>query len=253
MAISKLVGLVPPIEFFFWVAPLGRAVRLFFGAFQPSSIASFSYKRFKVACLWMGPESFHMVAFAAVAVSIALTIQCVTELHKYRAEDLSGAVISIGLLREIGPLTVSLAWCARVAARVAADTEVFRKEDRMDEFAKKHVFTNYMAALLMSIPLGAYGLVIGFITGALAAPILGAASTSDFLRSAREGIQMRDIVVYFIKLILINPTVGFFAGCAAGSATNRSDRAAPSNAVTATFLVGFMANLLITYAVFLAR
>ncbi len=253
MAISKLVGLVPPIELFFWVAPLGRAVRYFFAAFTLSSLRSFSYKKFKVACLWMGPESFHLVALAAVAVAIALTIQCVLELQKYQAEELSGAVISIGLLREIGPLTVSLAWCARVAARIAGEAQAYTTDNGDKDFAQQFVLTNYLAALTMSIPLGAYGLVIGFITGALVAPLLGVSSTSEFLESARGGIQMRDMVVYFVKLILVNPTVGFFAGCAAGTTTIHSHNAAPSNAVTATFIVGFFANLIVTYAAYLAR
>ena len=253
MAISKLAGLIPPIELFFWVAPLGRAIRILFGALQPAAIRSFSYKKFKVACLWMGPESFHLVALASVAVAIALTIQCVVELQKYQAEELSGAVISIGLLREIGPLTVSLAWCARVSARIAAETQVYFDAGKIDEFAEKMVLPNYLAALTMSVPLGAYGLVIGFVTGALVAPMLGVSSTSEFLNSARGGIQMKDIIVYFIKLILINPTVGFFAGCAAGATNTHSSHAAASNAVTATFIVGFFANLIVTYIAFLAK
>jgi len=253
MAIAKIIGLVPPIELFFWVAPLGRAFRLFIGAFQPASLANFSYKRFKQACLWMGPESFHLVALASVAVSIALTIQCCLELQKYQAQDISGAVISIGLLRELGPLTVSLAWCARVSARIAAQAQTYTAEGRCDQFAQGFVLTNYLAALSMSVPLGAYGLVIGFITGALVAPLLGVASTSEFIRSAHEGIEFRDLVVYFVKLILINPTVGFFAGCAAGTATNHSAGTAPSNAVTATFVAGFFGNLLITYAAYMSK
>ncbi|MBP9092444.1 ABC transporter permease [bacterium] len=253
MAISKLAGLVPPIELFFWVAPFGRAIRLFFGAFQIASLRQFSYKKFKVACLWMGPESFHLVALAAVTVAIALTIQCVVELQKYQAEELSGAVISIGLLREIGPLTVSLAWCARVAARIAAEAQTYCDGGKNEEFAQQFVLPNYLATLAMSIPLGTYGLIIGFITGALVAPMLGVSSTSEFLHSARDGIQIRDIIVYFVKLILVNPTVGFFAGCAAGATTNHSNNAAPSNAVTATFIAGFFANLAVTYAAYLAR
>ncbi len=253
MAITKLVGLIPPLEIFFWVAPLGRAVRMLFGAFMPPSIAAFSYNRFKAACLWMGPESFHLVTLAAVAVSIALTIQCCLELQKYQAQDISGAVISIGLLREIGPLTVSLAWCARVAARIAAEAQAYTDAGQCEEFCRSFVLPNYLAALFMAVPLGAYGLVVGFITGALAAPFLGVSSTAEFFRSAHEGIEWRDIVVYHIKLILVNPTVGFFAGCAAGTATTSGDKTAPSNAVTATFVVGFFTNLVITWAAYMSK
>jgi hypothetical protein len=104
----------------------------------------------------------------------------------------------------------------------------------------------------MAVPLGAYGLAIGFVTAALVAPLLGVSSTSDFLESARQGIQDKDLVVYFIKLNLVNPTIGVFAGCAAGW-YGRGNMAIPvgANAVTATFIAGYMANLLITYAAYL--
>ena len=182
----------------------------------------------------MGQRSFHFVAFAAVFISIALTVQCVIEMQKYRAQDVSGAVIAIGLLRELGPLTVSLAWCARVSALLGFEASKFVGSD--SEFAHRFVFPNYLAALMVSVPLGAYGLLFGFLTAALVAPMLSVSSTADFLESAKIGIQDKDLFVYFLKLILINPTIGVFAGCSAGRLA-AADPLAPvgANAVTATF------------------
>lgn len=98
---------------------------------------------------------------------MTLTIQCVVELQKYQAEELSGAVISIGLLREIGPLTVSLAWCARVAARIAAEAQTYCDSGKNEEFAQQFVLPNYLATLAMAIPLGTYGLLVGSSPGLL--------------------------------------------------------------------------------------
>jgi phospholipid/cholesterol/gamma-HCH transport system permease protein len=213
----------------------------------------------------MGPQSFHLVALAAVFVAIALTMQCTLELERYQAQDLAGAVISLGLLREMGPLTVSLAWCARVAALVADQAQLFTLQnpgtsDR--QFAASFVAPRYLVALLMSIPLGGYGLVVGFITGALVTPLFTLSTTQQFLQSSRETIQTKDLAVYFIKLILVNPTIAIFAGCAAGrlgSSINTSDNAENPNracsvaarAVTAMFVCGFAANMIVSLIAYL--
>lgn len=200
----------------------------------------------------MGEQGFHLVALAAVFVSIPLTIQCVVEMQKYRAQDLSGAMISLGLLREIGPLTVSLAWCARVSAMLSKEANNYSGNNDIKEFAQTFVSPGYLAAIATSVPLGAYGLVFGFVTAAVVAPLLGVTSTNDFLESARQGIQDKDLIVYFFKLILVNPTIGVFAGCAAGW-YGRGNKSTPveANAVTATFLTGYFVNMIVTYAAYL--
>ncbi len=170
---------IPGSDIARWLAPFGLSVRLFFSCLSWSAIRQVRRDEFQTFCNWLGKRSFHFVALSAVFVSIALTIQSVVELQKYRAEDISGAVIAIGLLREFGPLTVSLAWCARVAALVSDEARLYGY-DNVGDFARDFVCPRYLAALSMSIPLGAYGLVFGFVTAALVAPLLGVSSTNDF-------------------------------------------------------------------------
>ncbi len=239
----------PGLDFLAWFSPLGRASRLFAASLSPAAFSSLSWQELRAQCLWMGEKSFHLIALAAVFIGVALTIQCVNELQTYNAEDLSGAVISIGLLRELGPLTVSLAWCARVAARVSEEAQHFSGRSD-DYFAAMFILPRYLAALFIAVPLAAYGLVIGFVTAALVAPMLGVGSTADFLQSAKDGIGNKDLVVYFIKVILVNPTIAIFAACAAARLSKPSSMAVAANAVTATFICGYIANLAVTIAAF---
>jgi len=249
---QKVLKWLPGFDIPLWLAPLGLSVKLFFCAMSPDALMQIRKAEFRGYCQWMGEKSFHLVALAAVFVSIALTIECVVEMQKYHAQDLSGAMISIGLLRELGPLTVSLAWCARIAALLSNEAKNYAGSDDVGEFARTFVCPRYLAALAMAVPLGAYGLFFGFITGALVAPLLGVSSTNDFLESARLGIHDKDLVVYFLKLIVVNPTIGVFAGCAAGwYGRGRISVAAGANAVTATFLAGYLANLVVTCGAYL--
>jgi len=265
MSLTTVAKLLPGADLVVWLAPLGRASRYFLFSLLGFLRPRWSWAELRPICQWMGPQSFHLVALAAIVVGVALTMQCVIELERYQAQDLAGAVISLGLLREMGPLTVSLAWCARVTALVADQAFHFtlhNPEVSDREFGASFVAPRYLIAMAMSVPLGGYGLVIGFVTGALVTPLLTLSTTQQFVESARENIQIKDLAVYFIKLILVNPTIAIFAGCAAGrfaaadpgirdaTSANRTPSAA-ARAVTALFVCGFMANLIVTLIAYL--
>jgi phospholipid/cholesterol/gamma-HCH transport system permease protein len=257
MTFGSAAKKTPILEVIPWLAPLGRATR-----YLALTIITLPRWRFKAelrdVLRWMGPQSFHLVALAAVSVAIALTMQCVTELERYQAQDLAGAVISLGLLREVGPLTVSLAWCARVAAMVADQAKFYDHQNpgsSDSDFAATFLAPRLLAALLMSIPLGGYGLAIGFITGALATPLLTVSTTNQFLESAREIISTKDLAVYFTKLILVNPPIAVFAGCVAGrmaaGVPNNGMFSVAARAVTALFVCGFIANMIVSLLFYL--
>jgi phospholipid/cholesterol/gamma-HCH transport system permease protein len=243
---------IPGSDVVDWLSPVGTSLRLIPNMFTPSAFKALTLDELRKHCLWMGLQSFHFVSLSAAIVSICLTIQCVVELQKYQAQDLAGAVISIGLLREIGPLTISMAWCAMVAARVSEDAKRYYLRYQSDSnFASDFVLPRYVAAIAMSIPLSAYGLLFGFITGALFAPLIGVNSTTDFLSSAREAIHDKDIAVYFIKLAFVNPSVAIFAGSVAGMRAKDIHQSVSADAVSATFLTCFALNLAVTTAAYL--
>lgn len=243
---------IPGANIVEWLTPIGTTVRLILGLLNFNSFRSVTKSQLREHCLWMGIQSFHFVSLSAAVVSICLTIQCVIELQRYQAQDLAGAVISIGLLREIGPLTISMAWCAMVAARVSEDARRHYGQYHSDQsFANDFVMPRYVSAIAMSIPLSAYGLLFGFLTGALFAPLIGVNSTTDFLDSAREAIKDRDLVVYFVKLAFVNPSVAIFAGTVAGMRAKDVSQPVAADAVCATFLTCFSLNLAVTTAAYL--
>lgn len=239
-------------KYLFGMEPVGCAVRLFIRAINPHNFKHISFHEFKDHCKWMGPGQFHLVAISSLLISIALTIQCVIELHKYQAEDISGMAISIGLLREMGPLTISVAWCAIVSARiseVARNTYKNYSSDR--DFAEKFVPVRLLAALAVSVPLGGYGLAIGFVTAALYSPTIGVNSAMDFAESARVAITDLDVTVYFVKLIAVNPVIAVIIGASCG--IKEPDLSAPvsAKAVSMTVLGCYLFNLAVTVSAFL--
>jgi phospholipid/cholesterol/gamma-HCH transport system permease protein len=231
-----------------WVlAPLGRCSTLLIAAFSPSSFRRLDKASFMRHCHAIGTHSFPLISLAAVFVAIALTIQTVIEMKRFDAQAMAGAAISLGLLRELGPLIVGVAWAARIAAIITEDAREY--ENASDkQFGVEFILPRYLAALLMAIPLSAYGLTIGFVTAAVVAPLLGGVTTGDFIESARLTIKDKDLFVYFFKLILINPTVAVFAAATYGRTENRGTVPTVATVLSATFIIDYLANAIVTYA-----
>lgn len=233
-----------------YFAPLGKAARLTSRMFSIDSMKSVDWADFRSSCAWMGAGSLPFVIISAIFISLALTLQTISEMYKFRAEDLAGSVIAIGLLRELGPLTVSLGWCAKASARICQEGLAWHQNNASSadgfSYARDFVFVRLMAALAMAIPLSIYGLIVGFASAAIAAPMFGANSTGDFLEVARLHIRNSDIFVYFLKIVLVNPIIAVLAGCAFGKNSKEGSVASAANAVTTTFVFGYMMNFLIT-------
>lgn len=232
------------------LAPLGLTVRMCFAGFRPSSFMRLNTKDFRQLCNWLGVQSLPLIALSAVFIALALTLETVLEMNKYSAQSLSGVVIAQGLLRELGPLTVSLAWAARVTSRVAVEAHETCAVMSDFDFAQTFLFPRWLAGVLMAGPLAVYGLVIGFASAAIFAPFLGVSSTTDFLENSRVNINSTDLIVYFCKLVLVNPTIAVLAGCTHGRNARVSSSVAVSEAITRLFIAGFIVNWFITWAVY---
>ncbi len=231
----------------------GKAIKLFCIAMSPGAwhSAKHANRIFRKYALWMGVYSFALVGLAAMSIGCALTLESVTELTNYGADKLSGALISLGLMRELGPLTVSIAWCVRLSALISEETKYFRADFKSDtSFAQNYILPRYGTTMLMALCMGSYGLAIGFVTAVLVSPFFGVSNMLDFLDSAREAIKFHDIVVYMVKLVLVNPTIGFFMGITAGLNAYRTGSQPSPEAITMTFLYCYLANLMVTIAAF---
>lgn len=232
-----------------WLSSLGLFVRLSCSTFSVASFAKLKQNEIRFHCQWMGESAVPLIAISAVFISVALTAQVVMELQRFGAQDLAGPMIALGLLRELGPLTVSILWCSRIAAFIAA--EAHNLDFSEADYASKFMLPRYIAALYSGIPLSVLGLVLGFIAAALYAPILGVSSAADFVEGARPMIKNKDVVVFFVKLLLVNPTIAVFVSAFVGRSQHSTPAFVVANAVTATVIVLVIANYAVSFAFYM--
>lgn len=232
-----------------WLKSFGMSVRLFVTSFSVASFRSLNWEQFRFHCRWMGEGSVPLIVLSAVFISIAITSQVVLELQRFGAEDLAGPFIALGLLRELGPLTVSLIWCVRIAVFICA--EVCDSPISDNELAGKFILPRYLAALFSAIPLSILGLVAGIAAGALYAPLLGVGSSTDFMEGTRNIVKDKDVFAFFLKLLLVNPTIAVFAGYAAGRVHHSTPTFAVADAVMTLGVIAAIANFAVTFAIYM--
>lgn len=231
------------------ISMFGRSLRLLICSLSPRSLGRMSSSEFRQYFTLMGIDSLSLVTTASILVSIPLCTHAVLELQKFGAQAASGALIAVGLLRELGSLTVSMMWAARCAAFLSDDTaSLIRSGKNLDA---EFFAVRYMAALAAGIPLSAYGMVVGFVAAALYAPLIGVSSMSDFLEAARQAVNTRDVSVYFFKLAFLNPTVVVLVSMTVAAEYRGSPEMSATTAVSGTTIGVLIANLLFTLAVYL--
>jgi len=241
---------LPGTEILEWLAPLGQSVRLLPVIFSAQSFRKVSWAAIRQHSTWMGLEGFYFIVLSAVVVAFALVIQVLIELQQFRVHDLAGGIISVGLLREIGPLTVGLAWNVRLAARISEEALSISKGLNEFEFAQTFILPRYLAALLSAIPLVSYGLIFGFLTAAFLAPVLSVSTTNDFLDSAQRAVENKDIIAYYSKLVFLFPLISVISGSISAITGQKSAARVAGDAVTMTFSSCFVANLMVTTVLF---
>lgn len=245
---SRLVDALPTDrQILSLFAPLGILARILPCLIKPNCYTSIDVPEFKRICHYLGPKALPLIITTAIFISLALTVETILETTRYGAQDVSGAAISIGLLRELGPLTVSLFWAARVTVLLAYNAKLYVDSHGRKDFIEIFVFPRFLAGLLMAIPLAAYGLVFGFATAAFYAPTIGVSSYQEFLEIARVSIHEKDITVYFVKLILLNPIIAVIVGSACGLYSNDDAGTTASHAVSKMLIYAVIANFVFTY------
>lgn len=230
--------------------PLGIFARILPCLVNPNCYTRINIEEFKRICDYIGPKALPLILSTAIFISLALSIETVLETTKYGAQDSSGAAISIGLLRELGPLTVSIFWAARTTVLLSYNAKLYVDKHGHTDFIEVFVFPRFIAAIMMAVPLASYGLVFGFATAALYAPTIGVSSWQEFLEIARVSIHEKDIITYFVKLIVLNPIIAVCVGSACGLYSNEDGGTTASHAVSKMFIYAVIANFIFTYFMF---
>lgn len=173
-------------------------------------------------CYMIGVKSVVVVALTALFTGFAMSLQISRELVLFGADTAIGGVVSLALVREIGPITAGVMVAGRVGSSIAAELTTMMITEQIDALRVMRidpvqflVVPRYVAAFCMMPVLSVYAMAVGLIAGIWIAQTAANVPPSTFLDSVRQTILDRDFYVHFLKS-WINATIIVMFSCAIG-------------------------------------
>jgi phospholipid/cholesterol/gamma-HCH transport system permease protein len=170
----------------------------------------------------IGVKSFVVVGITALFTGFAMSLQISRELVSFGADTAIGGVVSLALVREIGPITAGVIVAGRVGSSVAAELTTMMITEQIDALKVMRVdpiqflvVPRYAASLIVIPTLSTYAMFIGLLAGIYIAKTAANVPPETFLDSVRQTILDRDFAVHYLKSI-INATIIIFFSCAIG-------------------------------------
>lgn len=173
----------------------------------------------------IGVGSLPIVLLTGFFTGGVLVLQTYPTLEYYSIQNESGRSVATSLIRELGPVLSALMVSGRIGSAIAAELGsmvVSQQIDAMRAFGtdpiRKLVSPRLIALILMLPLLTVAADVFGLIGGAIVANGIYNQDVSVFVNSARNGIQVEDIIGGVIKPLFFGLVIGSVA-CNKGLST----------------------------------
>ncbi len=213
-------------------------------------------------CYFIGVNSSVVVAITAVFTGFAMSLQIARELVLFGADTAIGGVVSLALIREIGPITAGVMVAGRVGSAIAAELTTMMVTEQIDALTVMRidpvqflVVPRYIAAMLMVPALSTYAMFIGLLAGIQIAHAAANLPVETFMDSVKQTILDRDFSVHFTKA-WINATIIIMFSCAIGLHTRGGAEdvgIATTRSIVWTMVMIFIFNFIVTSLTYAPR
>jgi len=138
---------------------LGAVAVLLGEAFRSLRYERPSWSEFVRQLYWVGVKSQTVVITTGAATGMVLCAQTFFQFHKVRLDPATGAVVSVGMASELGPVLAGLMLTARVGASMAAELGTMRVTEQLDALRTlathpvDHLVVPRLLALMVAAPL----------------------------------------------------------------------------------------------------
>lgn len=213
-------------------------------------------------CYFIGVSSFVVVGITAIFTGFAMSLQIARELVLFGADTAIGGVVSLALIREIGPITAGVMVAGRVGSAIAAELTTMMVTEQIDALHVMRidpvqflVVPRYIAAMFMMPVLSIYAMFIGLLAGIDIAHLAANLPPETFLDSVKQTILDRDFTVHFTKA-WINATLVIMFSCAIGLHTRGGAEdvgIATTRSIVWTMTMIFVFNYIVTSLTYAPR
>lgn len=204
-------------------------------------------------CFIIGYNSLPLVGLTAFIMGLVLTMQLRPSMMDYGVESQLPAIVSIAVVREIGPVITALIFAGKIGSSIGAELGSMKVTEQIDAMEvsgtnpfRYLVVTRVLAATLMLPMLVMLGDAISLYGSWLGVNIRGNTSFNLFWTQVFDSLSFNDVLPAFIKSYFFGFAVGI-VGCYKGynssKGTEGVGRSANSAVVVSSVLI-FVLDLL---------
>ncbi len=194
------------------------SVRFFKEAFKPP----YEFKEFLKQCYNMGNRSLVLVAITGFIIGLVFTLQTRPTLEKFGAVSWMPMMISISIIREIGPIITALICAGKIGSGIGAELGSMRVTEQIDAMEvsgtnpfKYLVVTRILATTLMLPILVFFGDAVGLFGSFLVEYFKGDVSIQLFFNKIFTSIEFSDLLPATVKTLFFGFAIGL-VGCYKG-------------------------------------
>ena len=238
-------------KFFAGLADAWNFVRRFF---KEVFIPPYEFREVVQQCYRIGVESLPLIALTGFIVGIVFTNQSRPSLSEFGATSWLPSLISIAVVRAMGPLVTALIAAGKVGSSIGAEIGSMKVTEQIDAMEvsatnpfKFLVVTRVLATTFMIPVLVMFTDFVALMGSFLSVNANENVSLTTFFVQVFEAISFLDIISSVLKALLFGFTIGI-VGCYKGynssKGTEGVGRAANAAVVMAMFLI-FIEELLV--------
>lgn len=194
------------------------SARFFKEAFKPN----FEFKEFLKQCYYMGNRSLVLVVITGFIIGLVFTLQSRPTLEKFGAVSWMPLMISVSIIREIGPIITALICAGKIGSGIGAELGSMRVTEQIDAMEvsgtnpfKYLVVTRILATTFMLPILVFFGDAVALYGSFLVEYFKGDVSLQLYFNKVFSSIEFSDILPATVKTLFFGFAIGL-VGCFKG-------------------------------------
>jgi len=193
----------------------------------PTATARVRFRDFLHFCYQTGPNALPIIILTSFLVGLILGYLGAVQLKQFGAEIYVADLVTVGILREMGPLMTAIILAGRTGAAYAAQLGTMRVNEEIDAIEilgvspMEFLVLPRVAAIIAMTPLlTLFADVLGILGGGLVSSGLGV-TPLQYWSEVQLVLHPSHLVVGMVKAVLFGALVGL-AGCRAGLSSGRN-------------------------------
>jgi phospholipid/cholesterol/gamma-HCH transport system permease protein len=210
----------------------------------------------------IGVGSMPIVLLSGFFIGAVMVLQTGSQFQRFGQVSLTGDIVSLALVRELGPTITGLLVAGRCASGIASELGSMLVTEQVDAMralgtdpSRKLVSPRVLATLIMLPLLTTFSVFIGLVGGMVASVFSLRLSATTFWQRAIAILQFSDLMQGFTKSVVfafILSTVGCYQGLNVRGGTQGVGRATTQAVVVSSVLIIIADTFLTKVALFLA-